>query len=127
MGDCGCIYTEYDNAVMLKDETIKAARKQHKCSECKRTINIGESYQYTVSEFEGMLDTYKTCSDCQSIIKVFFCNGYGFTAVKRDLWEHINEMNGEISADCILALTPGARSVVLDMIQKVFDDLNEED
>ena len=48
-------------------ETIRKARKSHKCCECFRQINIGEKYQYVSGIWDGDPDSFKTCLSCYEI------------------------------------------------------------
>jgi len=101
------------------------AKKLHKCSECRRIILIGEKYEHVSGKWEGQFETFKTCSDCLSIRESFFCDGYLFGELLENLCEHISEMNGEISSDCIVDLTPAAKAKVCEMIEQAweyFDD-----
>ena len=68
------------------------ARKEHRCSECRASINPGEAYEYTSGKWDGYLSTYKTCTRCVELrqwakISVpCFCWYYG------DLHENVAEM-----------------------------------
>lgn len=125
MSKCGCIYVDNDEFVtMIKKELVNHARKRHTCNECGRTINIKEPYEYHFYTFDGKTTIHKFCIDCISLRDTFFCEGYTYEQIRGYLIEHIEEMEGKISSDCILNLTPGASEFVLDEIQKVFDELN---
>jgi predicted transglutaminase-like protease len=56
------IYDEY--AELYKEKDVKA-KKEHKCSECARTIFKNETYQYIFTIFQGDATTTKICSDCK--------------------------------------------------------------
>jgi hypothetical protein len=45
--------------------TDHVARVQHKCIECNRVIEPGETYRRAFMVYEGHPDTYKTCTHCQ--------------------------------------------------------------
>ena len=66
---------------------------------------------------------YKTCLDCLSIREMFFCDGWYYEMIHEYLYEHIQEMKGEISEDCIKCLPPKAREMVCEMIEKVWGRL----
>jgi len=117
---CSCIYVDnYDQPEFIYEETRKA-RKEHNCCECGRIISRGEKYEHTTGKWDR-IDTFKTCIDCLSIRNAFFCAGWGYTMIQSDLWEHLLEMNGDISGDCIAELTPGARDMVCDMIEEIWE------
>jgi len=126
MGECACIYVDdYETAEFYTDKR-PVARKVHKCCECGGTIKPGEKYEYVTAKWGGAISTYKTCLDCLSIRKVFFCNGWLFEGNLEHLWEHIQCMGGAISEDCIVGLTPGARSRVCGMIEEYWDEYHDD-
>lgn len=45
-------------------KTTRKARKTHCCDECRRTIQLGESYEYISGVWEGEPGQYKTCEAC---------------------------------------------------------------
>lgn len=74
---------------VLTDKTL-TARKQHKCGECNRVIEVGEIYRYEAFIGDGF-DTHKTCRHCSPIRNIamdidsegmFF---YGM--IQEQLWE----------------------------------------
>lgn len=58
---CVC---DYDPPTLYSATQVKAARKDHKCDECSRTIKPGESYDLVWGIWDGRSDTFKTCSHC---------------------------------------------------------------
>jgi hypothetical protein len=72
--------------------------------------------------WDGIFNTHKTCNDCLSIRNEFFCEGWFYGFIYENFWEHIREVAGQISTDCILSLTPGAKERVLDMIDRLWED-----
>jgi len=124
MNSCSCVYVNVDgDGPEFYSHFERRARKEHVCSECGRVIQKGETYRVETGRWEGRFDTYKICRDCVSIRDSFFCEGYSYTMVLEDLREHIQEVGGEISEDCLAGLTPGAREVVCGMIEEVWEDL----
>ncbi len=82
-------------SVVLHDRHQKA-RKEHKCSECNRTICIGEVYNVMRTVFDGAADSYKTCEHCQ-VVKRWLqkeCGGYLFQGVFEDIDQHRQEGYG---------------------------------
>jgi hypothetical protein len=59
--DCFC---DYEPATVYKRRNVQAARKQHKCDECGRTIMAGEPYEYTFGIWDDFSDNYYTCQHC---------------------------------------------------------------
>jgi hypothetical protein len=120
MSDCGCVYVESDECYEFVNKTFPKARKQHKCDECGRIIKPGEKYELFKGGFEGRVETNKTCMDCMSVVDSFYCDG----RILGDMWgyleEHIREMDGQISSDCLTDLTPTARERVCEIIERVW-------
>ena len=52
-------------------ETIRKARKEHKCSICQKKIMPGESYHEYAGVYEGDFYYSKECETCQPIITEF--------------------------------------------------------
>lgn len=48
-------------------KVIRAARKEHICIECARTIAPGETYEYISGVWEHQGQSYKTCIECAEI------------------------------------------------------------
>lgn len=71
----------------------RRARKEHKCSECRRTILPGESYQLNKALFDGCWNVNKVCSHCQVATEwlILNCHGYVTDMVREDIQEHIDE------------------------------------
>lgn len=124
MGDCSCVYVDFDGYWECSSSVMRKARKEHKCSECGRTIERGEKYNYFSGKWEGSFDDSKTCVDCLSVIKVFFCNGAGIGAMYDELYRHVLCNDGVISSDCIVPLTPRAREKVCGIIEQAWETLD---
>jgi len=122
MSDCGCVYVEDDgDPAVILGEKIRRAHKAHKCDECRGVIEIGETYEDVKGLSDGSWFRNKTCSDCLSIRRVMFCGSWNYGSIKDDLWEHVSDFDGQIDEDCLLRLTPRARSMVADMIDQVWE------
>jgi hypothetical protein len=109
--------------------TKPRARKRHCCSECSRTIEPGETYERTWGKFDGGVETYKTCVDCLSVRDSFFCDGWGYTVVWQDLQEHLSEVvrfGDGVSSDCMAPLTKAARDKVCDLIEEIWEDMDDD-
>ena len=125
--DCACVYIgDYDCAELHSRRMVKA-RKIHKCEECNREIQPGEEYEYVTAKWYGAFETMKTCQDCLSIREVFFCEGWVYSGMMEHLTEHIQEMNGKISSECLNAVTPRARELVIDLIDEEWERTLDED
>jgi hypothetical protein len=51
------------------NEEVVQARKEHKCYECRRTIEKGWYYHRSTGKWDGQVSTYKTCNRCTMIQK----------------------------------------------------------
>ena len=123
MSGCSCVYVDCDDSNPdVMTEEIRQARRQHKCGECGRVISPGESYEHIRGLWDGKWSTNKTCADCMSIRKAFFCGQWIFGCIMVDLREHIIVKGGDISSECITPLTERAKDVVCKMIHEVFDE-----
>lgn len=119
--DCSCVYVEYDDPVtLLSDQIIKKSRKNHKCDECGKIINIGESYRKEVFVYDGF-NIHRTCNTCLSVRETFFCDGIIYGEMWYLLREEIAETDGDINQTCIASLIPSARDKVCDRIQSYWD------
>lgn len=118
---CSCINTgASDNGPLAFKETRPKAHKQHICCECKRVIEVGEVYAYENGIWDFGPKVYKTCPDCLSIRKEFFCDGHMYTEMWRDVRDHIDAADGIVSSECIQSLTPLARDKVFEIMDYMF-------
>ena len=128
MSNCSCIYIDNYESADFHTSVKRKAIKNHRCCECGRTINRGETYEYVSGKWDSYIGTYKTCGDCLSIRNTFFCDGWLYEGMTEALWEHLLEMRfGEISEDCIAELTPGGQALVCGMIEEIWKDYFDED
>lgn len=125
--ECSTVYCDVDECCTLLSSTRPLARKEHKCYECKRVINKGEKYLREVTLFDGIVETWKTCVDCESLRSNFFSRGYYFGDIIYMLREHINDSGGDVSEKCISGLTPGAQGVVCEMIEDCWEDADDDE
>jgi hypothetical protein len=85
-----CMADYTDGASIVLHDRNQKARKEHKCSECHRTIQIGETYNVQRAVFDGQADSYKTCAHCQ-VVQSWLqkeCGGYVYQGVHEDINEH---------------------------------------
>lgn len=81
-----------DPPTVYSNHTHKA-RKQHRCSECGRSIDPGETYRSHFYVYDGQVDTSKTCSHC-CVAQDWLahnCGGYIFEQVIEEIHEHGQE------------------------------------
>jgi hypothetical protein len=58
--DCYCDYDPPE----FYNQSIRKARKPHKCAECSGAILPGEKYEYVFGKWDGYTDTHHTCERC---------------------------------------------------------------
>jgi hypothetical protein len=71
----------------------RKARKEHRCSECYRTIAKGERYRYEVTVYDGFTSTIKTCKHCWVAREWLTenCGGFIYKQVLEEIREHAEE------------------------------------
>ena len=115
---CSTIEIYSDSSPEFHTVSTPKARCTHTCSECGRVVEIGETYERVFGKWDGYTGTYKTCFECLSIRAIFFEGDFEYGGILEYLHEHINEMSGDISEDCIAPLTPKAQGYVCDLINE---------
>lgn len=83
---------DLDGWQLLRD-VMRTARKEHKCDECGRTIEPGETYRYACGVSYEDWCSDKCCTHCQMAQKWLMrqCRGYLFRSVLIDLEGHLGE------------------------------------
>lgn len=87
-----CLYVE--NESTLLDDGVRRARKSHKCDECYRQIEPGESYRYwtQIDEYGDPPRTLKMCAHCEATVDL----GAALTGCpKAWWWEMIHDLGDE--------------------------------
>lgn len=120
--ECGTICCEPDDVCTVLTKSNPTAKKKHKCNECRREIAPGEQYLRETTLFDGKIDTWKTCIDCQSIRKIFCNDGFFYGEIKSMLHDYVRDGNGDVPESCLSALTQGARAMVCGMIEEEWED-----
>lgn len=97
MIDCYC---DYDPPTFFQKRLVQAARSNHKCSECGRTIYGGEPYEYVSGKWDDLFARFYTCSDCVSLrtwgeeAVPCFCWAHG--SLRDDLAEMVENYRSEV-------------------------------
>ena len=84
-----CMIDDCDFVDLLQSRT-RTARKTHRCSECMRTIETGESYLYEYFRFDGEVISHRTCRQCQAVRDFLQskCGGSAYGFLREDIAEH---------------------------------------
>lgn len=103
-----------ENGPSCSTTQIRAARKQHKCCECREPIMPGARYEYTSGIWDGQPSSFKTCLLCVEIRNHFACtSGWEFGAV----WEQLEESffpDMKAGGPCMQGLSPEAKAKLFD-------------
>ena len=101
-----CMIDSADGYCVVLHEIIRKSRKDHRCSECGRIIEVGELYLNEGLMWEGKKNTVKTCSHCQ-VVRAWLnaeCGGWLYEGVYEDIHEHVQE---EFYGKAVLMLAVG--------------------
>lgn len=82
---CCSVDNDWDTPIYNKKEM--KARKNHKCYECKDTIEKGKIYFRIKSLSEGEWWNFPICKTCNSIIIDFLCGSHPFGGVYNAFWD----------------------------------------
>lgn len=74
---CDCSMDIGDTAEFSCD-SFPIAKKEHKCCECRESINPGQKYHKCVGKWYGKFETIKTCMACYLIREHYCPHGYVF-------------------------------------------------
>lgn len=91
-----CNVENSDGSVTVLHERHPIAKKEHKCSECRRFIKAGESYMVERYVFDGEAHTHKTCLHCQIARDWLIgeCSGFIYGGIAEDIYDHAREGYG---------------------------------
>lgn len=96
-----CQCDDYDSPSVY-NESNPVAKKEHKCSECRRSIEIGERYCRVEGCWDGDWHTFKTCRHCVAMADVMrsisecFCPSMGNMLV--DFFDDDRDGHGSLPA-----------------------------
>ena len=114
MADCSCLYSSFDgDCAEFATTTRPKARKPHKCFECRRVIEAGETYERHSGKWDGEVGSYAICLQCREIRAALYCDGeYVFGELWDDVEEQIFREHG-LTVECIDKLsTPEAKGLL---------------
>jgi len=80
----------YGECVKILTEKNVVAKKQHKCGECSRVIEVGETYLYESFVGDGF-GTHKTCRHCVPVRDIAMAidseDMFFYGMIESQLWE----------------------------------------
>jgi hypothetical protein len=90
---------------IVSTETKPVARKEHLCSECGRTIRVGEKYHKLTGLCDGRWETDRTCNHCMAMSGFMheMCGGYPLGELREELEEHWREGYASIEFGRLIA------------------------
>lgn len=124
--ECACVAVNDGDYSKSISDIWRKARKSHHCGECRRQIHAGESYRIEVILCNGHVSSHKTCNDCESLKKTFFCD-YVFGDIWDDFQESFPDCYEDVPWSKLALLTPAARNRVFQMIEGYWDETEDDD
>jgi hypothetical protein len=84
-----CMIDDADTWTVFRDEVRRAA-KAHCCTECGRTIEKGETYEFATGMMDGTWWPFKTCEHCLAARRwlTVLCHGFLYEQVFEELHQH---------------------------------------
>ena len=86
-----CMIDDADGTVtVIENGRYFRAMLEHKCAECRRVIERGESYHAEVYVFDRELTRHKTCTHCM-VVRQWLqdeCGGWCYGSVEEDAADH---------------------------------------
>ncbi len=105
MDECYCDYGDPPRVYSLRQ---RVARKRHKCEECNRLIEPGETYEYVFGVWDYP-ETIKTCSHCVALRQYVDAHVPCFCWMHGNLIDDALETLREYAHECPGLFTGGAR------------------
>ena len=87
-----CSIDDAEPVTPLSD-TRPRARTPHRCTECSRIIEPGETYHRHSFVFEGKIGSSRCCTHCDVARSWLYneCRGWAFGGVRDDIAEHVSD------------------------------------
>ena len=117
-----CALSGGDEQAEMSDHTVRTARRDYLCCECRGSIQKGTKYEDYRLLFDGSWSKYRTCLLCVEIRDHFACNdGWTFEFV----WEQLEEYffpDMKAGGPCMEGLSPAAKGRLFDRRMKWLED-----
>lgn len=87
-----------ESYVIYRKKPDVLAAKDHRCTECSRTINAGERYLWATGLYDGRWDVHHICGHCVQVTRWLeaVCEGWLHSVVLEDLAEHVTGHEDEL-------------------------------
>lgn len=87
----------------------RRARKQHRCTECGRTIQTGERYSCITGLAEDHWQRFRICNHCLAAGRWLdiMCSGWPLTMLCDELREHSEEFQSDLLGDLYQSVRNG--------------------
>lgn len=85
-----CMIEDCDEIVDVLSECTHKARVRHRCNECRRDIEPGETYLSEAYVLDHEFEDHKTCAHCQ-VARAWLlieCRGFLYSGIAGDIAEH---------------------------------------
>lgn len=88
-----CMIDDCETYSIYHEKDAVRAKKAHKCNECGRPIEPGETYRCTSGLGDGCWTVNKVCAHCTVAAKWLLhnCHGYMDTCVREDIEHHVED------------------------------------
>ena len=106
-----------DGAPRFCANTVRMARKEHRCCECHEPISVGARYEHVSGCWDGAMAVYRTCLSCVEIRNHFACDGFLFEALWMNLCDNFFPAM-KAGGPCMEGLSAAAK-------QRLFDKRTE--
>ena len=85
-----CMIDDVDGFAVVLHSRTRRARIAHRCSECRRGIESGETYLAERTIFDGTAQSHKVCAHCQEVRAYLLaeCGGFAYGDTKEDINAH---------------------------------------
>ena len=91
-----CMIEDSDGYCVVLSNSVFTARKEHRCTECRRKIQVGERYRRETTVFDHSRSGWKTCVHCQRVRDWLTaeCGGWVWGCIEEDIREHADNGYG---------------------------------
>lgn len=120
-----CPLSGCDEYATVYNTSVRVARKEHRCYECRDPIPRGATYEYISMLFDGCWDDFKLCLLCKEIGDHFTCES---GRVLGEMWNELEEYffpDMKCGGQCMEGLSPEAKRRLIDKRMEWYFDQDE--